>query len=157
MLSRIRIHHALWGMFSMVVAATISCGSNSDAGPQDLGGIDLAPDIWLAPDYAVVDEPFGRSCTKEEFGKECKDKDADNNPLTCVPVEKDSEKGLCTKPCSDVGGECFGVPNGQWALCSGGSTKFCVFLCQTPERSYICPPMLTCGEVDDKGYAICLP
>lgn len=138
-----------------------ACSGDDEKPTPDLGLdglLDLTPD---APQYK--DEPFGRLCTN--FNQNCPEKH-EGFTLWCVGVQGGAAgKGFCTPQCSDVGNECFGVQNGLWAQCilgseasdAGPGTKYCAFLCKTADRTWGCPPNLTCGKPDSQGNAICVP
>jgi len=138
--------------------AQLTC-KNNDA-PQDLG---QPPDVEMWPDTRGVSEPFGRTC---ELGKQCTEKDLDNYPLVCIGVAGGAQgRGFCTRPCTDVGGECYGVPNGQMAGCfleaskgdAGPGDKFCGFFCKMGTNTWTCPGGMKCGPTGKDGNAICVP
>jgi hypothetical protein len=121
------------------------------------------PDTAMWPDVRGADEPFGRIC---ELGKACPDKDLAGHDLVCIGVTGGAAgRGFCSRPCTDVGGECFGVPNGQSASCfleenagdAGPGNKFCGFLCKTKTNTWTCPGGMTCGTPGGDGTAICVP
>jgi hypothetical protein len=138
--------------------AQLTCKNNdaqSDLGPP--------PDVVMWPDTRGVSEPFGRTC---ELGKQCTEKDIDGYPLVCIGVAGGAQgRGFCSRSCTDVGGECYGVPNGQMASCfleaskgdAGPGDKFCGFLCKTGTHTWTCPGGMKCGETGKDGTAICVP
>ncbi|MCK5800213.1 MAG: hypothetical protein KAI47_23645 [Deltaproteobacteria bacterium] len=76
----------------------------------------------------------------------------------CVLMATD--KGLCTKTCTNKGGMCTGSPTGTQAFCfitDSTQTKFwCGFVCKISGQTYNCPSTLTCGAETD-GQASCEP
>ena len=150
----------------MPLALLLSC--SGDDSPNDVGGGD-AVDVGIKPDIKGADEPFGRACTT--IGQQCPDKDPDGFTLWCMALQGGTAgKGFCTRQCSDVGPECYKVPNGQWAQCfiedtsagdAGPSKKYCGFLCGsrdgTHTLTWTCPGTLTCGKPNSQGTAVCLP
>jgi hypothetical protein len=139
-------------LLPLLIGALLACGGAKDSPP------DASIDGAGRSDVRGVDEPFGRACA--EIGKECPVKDPQGFPLICIALEGGSQgKGFCTRTCTDVGGECFGAPNGQMAGCfiSGQSDKYCGFLCQEKLVTWTCPGTLTCGTSDKDGTAFCLP
>lgn len=150
--------------FVAVVASlallTACTSSDNDPGEQDSTIVDADGGTEAAP---AVDEPFGRAC---QMGSACP-KDQEGYPNLCVSLEgATAGQGFCTRSCNAQGGgpECYGVPNGQWAACMLGGPKkdggpeinYCVFLCESPQAKWTCPPTQRCAEVKD-GYAFCLP
>lgn len=153
--------------FVAVVAslALLSACNSDDSGEQDSTVVasDGGAETGSGGDSSAVDEPFGRAC---QMGKPCPE-DQQGYPNLCVSVEgATAGQGFCTRSCNAQGGgpECYGVPNGQWAACMLGGAKkdggpeinYCVFLCESPQGKWVCPPTQRCGEVKD-GYAFCLP
>lgn len=137
-----------------------SC-SGSDDEDKDMGVDTISADTRMIPG-----KPFGSTCTN--VGETCKVPDPDGYKLICVALKGGpTGKGYCTRTCSDVGNECYGVPNGQMAGCfiessdggdSGPSTKYCGFLCRDTQGAlYDCPPTLKCGAPNAQGQAVCLP
>lgn len=150
-------------VLTFVAAAALAgytCSGDTDNEPRD-GGTDAVD--AAAFDSVGADEPFGRACTN--IGKKCKDQDKRGWDLYCVAVQGGpTGKGFCTPQCTDLGSECYGVPNGQWAQCiiednsagdAGPATKYCAFLCANGNSSWTCPGTLECGKKNKQGVAIC--
>jgi len=161
---------------SFCFAATLSaslctCSGGDDDDPVKDGLSGDLLDVGVKPDVKGVDEPFGRVC--ENFGQQCKDKDPDGFTLWCVGLQGGTPgKGFCTRRCSDIGPECYNVPNGQWAQCfiedqsagdAGPAKKYCGFLCKGKQeeggnvKTWTCPGTLKCGQPNSQGTAVCIP
>jgi hypothetical protein len=147
-------------LLALLLLPPLACKNNEEEPlPDQAMSLDLPP-----PDRPPIDDPFGRICNV--LGKECPDRDVDGRPLTCIGVSNGAPgKGFCSRQCSDVGNECFGAPNGQYAACimsaqtgpdAGPGLKFCGFLCKNKDRVWACPATLKCGPVSG-DTALCVP
>jgi hypothetical protein len=148
-------------ILGVVTSIHAGCGSDDNSDKVDAAMQDASLDqlAQAKPEAMPIDDPFGRACS--ELGKPCKDKDPQGYDLLCVGVAGGAEgKGFCTRTCTDVGNECFGAPNAQWAACLLGgenSGKFCLYLCQDKKQGWPCPPTLHCDKPSAEGVAICIP
>jgi len=151
--------------FTLILFLMITCvtaGSCSDDTNQilDLGSDMMAPDT-----RKIIHKPFGSACIN--VGQQCTVKDEDGYDLYCVALAGGPPgKGYCTRTCSAVGTECYGVPNGQNAGChvgdsqaddTGPGTKYCGFICKTTAGLWDCPPDLTCSKPNAQGTSFCIP
>jgi hypothetical protein len=136
--------------------------------PQDAAQSSL--DQSLSPDThdqkIIVEDPFGRIC---DATKKC----ADTAPECVIGIQGSSDKGYCSRTCTDVGQECFGAPNGQQAKCvpfttpgknldgggkvDAGIKMLCGFFCKAGGLTWDCPVGMTCGKANEQGTALCLP
>ncbi|MCA9667073.1 MAG: hypothetical protein KC503_15855 [Myxococcales bacterium] len=141
-----------------VAALLVSAACSNDSNGTPDAGADTGPVI-----DAPANEPFGRAC--DNPGSLCKDQDQSGVALSCVGVQGGAAgKGFCTRKCTDIAGECFGVPNGQWAACAlsgqdtdaGPAPMFCAYLCKSQQGDFTCPGTLKCGP-ESGGQAICVP
>ena len=125
---------------------------------------DTGSDAVTSDTRKVVSEAFGSVC--DNPNDTCKAKDKFGYKLICVALTGGtSNKGFCSRTCSDVGDECYGVPNGQMADCfveaaaaddSGPGTKYCGFFCKNSKGVFDCPPGLKCGKANANGNRFCL-
>jgi|GEM_PF-4315749 hypothetical protein len=139
------------------------CGNDGQpSGTSDLGqpGADTSH-VWEVPG---ANEPFGRLCTKQ--GMTCSDKDTNGESLWCNGITGGTAGyGFCTRECTQWGGQCYGVPNGQWSSCvlSGAATdagpakEYCAFFCLHEGTRFQCPGTLRCEESTDGKRAFCVP
>lgn len=141
----------------------VACGDNGQTPtPSDLGqpGAD-GGQVWQVPG---ADEPFGRLCSKQ--GMTCSDSDPNGGTLWCNGINGGTAGyGFCTRECTQWGGQCYGVPNGQWSSCvlSGAATdagpakEYCAFFCLYEGTRHTCPGTLRCADSTDGKRAFCVP
>ena len=163
----------------LVAGLLVGCSGTDDKDK------DAAVDMVSVDTRKVVSEPFGQPCdpnktnpcggNKCSTDKECpKDykckkgtcKDPVGYALSCIALSGgDSSKGFCSRSCTEVGGECFGVPNGQMADCfvetgldldGSANDKYCGFFCKSSKGSFDCPPGLKCGKPNANGNRFCV-
>ena len=145
-------------MLVAVACVMLAC-SGSDAKDKP------TPDATAGDSRARPSEPFGTVCDNPNSA--CKVKDPFGYKLVCIALKGGTAgQGYCSRTCSDVDTNCFGVPNGQMAGCfvetstnddSGPGTKYCGFICKSSKGNFDCPPKLKCGKPNAQGTAVCLP
>ena len=146
-------------MCLVLVASLLLVCSGSGDKDKDTGIDAVATDT-----RKVVSEPFGSVC--DNPNEACKAIDKFGYKLACVSLTGGtSGKGYCSRTCSDVDDNCYGVPNGQMAECfveaaasddSGPGTKYCGFFCKNSKGVFDCPPGLKCGKANANGNRVCL-
>ncbi len=152
------MRHVTATIFIILLASLLIVCSGSGDKNKDKGLDGVASDT-----RKVVSEPFGTPC--DNPNEVCKTKDKFGYKLYCVALTGGtSGKGYCTRTCSDVGDECYGVPNGQMAECfveasspddTGPGTKYCGFFCKNSKGNFDCPPGLKCGKANANGNRVC--
>ena len=153
------MRHPIARMVPLLLASLLLCCSGSGDKDKDTGTDSVTTDT-----RKVVSEPFGSVC--DNPNSQCKAKDKFGYKLYCVALTGGtSNMGYCSRTCSDVGDECYGVPNGQMADCfveaaaaddTGPGTKYCGFFCKSSKGIFDCPPGLKCGKANANGNRVCV-
>lgn len=113
------------------------------------------PDGWVQPSDSGI-WPQG------SIGSLCTPAKACQPGLSCVVIDTKSQRGFCTKSCTNPGQPCQGAPAGTLAYCGAKDSTgkyLCIFACRLNQggkvQTYPCPGGLKCMD-QGKDYSICL-